>query len=75
MVDKLQNRAKKPKVAIVDDDNGQVPQPEKTPKYILPRDPKTGRFIKIHPDRQKPPKQPALPRLRDAKERFVSRQQ
>ena len=44
-------------------------------RRILPRDPKTGRFVKIHPDRPKPPKQPALPRLRDAKGRFISRQQ
>ena len=32
-------------------------------------------FVKIHPDRQRPPKQPALPRLRDAKGRLISRQQ
>ena len=56
-----------------------VPQPitlpQKPPRYIPPRDPKTGRFIKIHPDRPKPPKQPTLPRLRDAKGRFISRRQ
>ena len=75
MVEKLQKKAKKLKIIIVDDDNGQVPQPQTTPKHIPPRDPKTGRFVKIHPDRPKPPKQPALPRLRDAKERFVSRRQ
>ena len=75
MVEKLQKKAKKPKIVIVDDDNGQVPQPQKTPKHIPPRDPKTGRFVKFHPDRPKPPKQPALPRLRDAKGRFVSRRQ
>ena len=44
MVEKLQNKARKPKIAIVDDGNGQVLQP-------------------------------ALPRLRDAKGRFISRQQ
>ena len=69
MVEKLQKKAKKPKIVIVDDDNGQVPQPRKTAKHIPPRDPKTGRFVKIHPDRPKP----TLPRLRDAKGRFVSR--
>ena len=42
MVENLQKKATKPKIAIVDDDNGQVPQPQKTPKHILPRDPKTG---------------------------------
>ena len=62
MVEKLQN---KPNITIVDDDNWQVPEPQKTPKHIPPRDPKTGRFVKIHPDRRKPPKQPVLPRLRD----------
>ena len=46
-----------------------------TTKHILPKDPKTGLFIKFHPDRPKPPKQPVLPRLRDAKGRFVSRRQ
>ena len=44
-------------------------------KCIKPRDPKTGRFIRINPEVPKPPKQPALPRLRDAKGRFISRQQ
>ena len=52
-----------------------VPQPitlpQKPTRHIPPRDPKTGRFIKIHPDRPKPPKQPALPRLRDAKGLFI----
>ena len=57
LVEKLQNKARKPKIAIVEDNNGKVP----------PRDPKTGRFVKVHPDRPKPPKQPALPRLRNAK--------
>ena len=71
MVEKLQ----KPKIVIADDDNGQVPQPQKTPKHIPPRDPKTGRFVKIHSDRPKPPKQPTLPRLRDAEGRFISRRQ
>ena len=46
MVEKLQNKARKPKIAIVNDDNGQVPQPQKTPKHIPPGDPKTGRFVK-----------------------------
>ena len=75
MVEKLQNKAKKPKIIIADDDNRQVPQPQKTPKHIPLGDPKTGQFVKIHPDRPKPPKQPTLPRLRDAKGRFVSRRQ
>ena len=39
MVEKLQNKARKPKIAIVDDDKGTVPQ--KTLKHIPPRDPKT----------------------------------
>ena len=73
LVEKLQNKARKPKIAIVDDDNGQVPQLQKPTRYIPPRDPKIGRFIKIHPDKPKPPRQPALPRLRDAKGRFISR--
>ena len=73
MVEKLQNKTRKPKIARVDDDNGQVPQ--KPTRRIQPRDKKTERFIKIHPDRPKRPKQPALPRLRDAKGRFISRQQ
>ena len=67
LVEKLQNKARKPKIAIVDDGNGQVPQPQKPTRHIPPRDPKTGCFLTIHPDRPKPPKQPALPRLRDAK--------
>ena len=41
--------------------------PQKPTRHIPPGDPKTERFIKIHPDRPKPPKQPILPRLRDAK--------
>ena len=49
--------------------------PQKSTRHIPPRDSKTGRFIKIHPDRPKPPKQPALPKLRDAKGRFISRRQ
>ena len=73
MVEKLQNKARKPKIVIVDDDNGQVPQLQKPTRSIPPGDPKTGRFIKIHPDRRKPPKQPSLPRLRDEKGRFISR--
>ena len=36
--------------------------PQKPTRHIPPRYPKTGRFIKIHPDRPKPPKQPTLPR-------------
>ena len=44
-------------------------------KGIKPRDPKTGRFVRINPEVPKPPKQPALPRLRDAKGRFISRRQ
>ena len=44
-------------------------------KHIKPRDPKTGRFVRINSVVPKPPKQPALPRLRDSKERFISRQQ
>ena len=44
-------------------------------KCIKPRDSKTGRFVRINPEVPKPPKQPALPRLRDAKGRFISRQQ
>ena len=75
LVEKLQNETRKPKIAIVDDGNGQVLQPLKPTRHNPPRDPKTGRFVKIHPDRPKPPKQPALPRLRDAKGRFISRRQ
>ena len=44
-------------------------------KCTKPRDPKTGRFVRINPEVPKPPKQPTLPRLRDAKGRFISRQQ
>ena len=36
-------------------------------KHIKPRDPKMGRFVRINPVIPKPPKQPALPRLRDSK--------
>ena len=79
LVEKLQNKARKPKVARVDDDNGQVPptitQPQKPTRRIPPRDPKTGPFVKINPDRPKPPKQPALPMLGGAKGRFISRRQ
>ena len=49
--------------------------PQKSARHIPSRDSKTGRFIKIHPDRLKQPKQPTLPRLRDAKGKFISRQQ
>ena len=35
--------------------------PQKLTKHIPSRDSKTGRLIKIHPDRPKPPKQPTLP--------------
>ena len=44
-------------------------------KRIKPRDPKTGRFVRINPEVPKPSKQPALPKLRDAKGRFISRRQ
>ena len=44
-------------------------------KHIKPRDPKMGRFVRINPVVPKPPKQPALPRLRDSKGRFISRRQ
>ena len=44
-------------------------------KCIKLRDSKTGRFVRINSEVPKPPKQPALPRLRDAKGRFISRQQ
>ena len=75
MVEKMQKKAKKPKTVMEDDDHKQtsspIAQPQKTPKHIPPRDAKTGRFIKIHPDRRRPPKEPALSRLRDAKGRFV----
>ena len=67
LIEKLQNEARKPKIAIVDDGNGQVVQPQKPTRHNPPRDPKTGRFVKIHPDSPKPPKQPTLPRLRNAK--------
>ena len=41
VVEKLQKNAKKPKIVIINDDSGQVPQPTtKTPKHIPPRDPK-----------------------------------
>ena len=36
MVEKLQNKARKPKTAIVDDDNGQVPQLQKPTRRISP---------------------------------------
>ena len=49
--------------------------PQKPTRHILPRDSKTGCFIKIHPHRPKPPKQLTLPRLRNAKGQFISRQQ
>ena len=44
-------------------------------KRIKPRDRMTGRFVRINPEVPKPPKQPVLPRLRDAKGRFTSRRQ
>ena len=44
-------------------------------KCIKPRDSKTGQFVRINPEVPKPPKQSALPRLRDVKGRFISRQQ
>ena len=50
MVEKLQKKAKRPKIVIVDDDYRQVPQliaqPQSPPRRIQPRDPKTGRFMK-----------------------------
>ena len=64
---------KKPEIAIVNDGNGKVTQPRKPARRNPPRDPKTRRFVKVHPDRPKPPEQPALQRMRDAKERFISR--
>ena len=45
--------------------------PQKPTRQIPSRDSKTGCFIKIHPDRQKLPKQPTLPRLRDTKGRLI----
>ena len=44
-------------------------------KHIKPRDPITGRFVRINREVPKSPKQPTLPRLSDAKGRFISRQQ
>ena len=75
LVEKLQNKARNPKIAIVDDGNGQVLQPQQPTRHIPPRGPETGRFVKIHPDRPKSPKRPALPRLRDGKGQFILRQQ
>ena len=79
MVQKLQKKARKPKIAIADNNYKQVPQPiaksQKAPRRIPPRDPKTGRFVKINPDRPKSPKQPALSRLKDAKGELISRRQ
>ena len=52
--------SRKPKIAVVDNDYKQVPQPiaksQKPPRHSPPRDPKTGLFVKINPDRPKPPK-------------------
>ena len=53
MVEKLQNKARKLKIAVVDDVNRQVPQPPRPTRRIRPGDQKTGRFFKIHPDRPK----------------------
>ena len=39
----------------------------KPAKFIKPRDLKTGRFVRINPEVPKPPKQPTLPRLSNAK--------
>ena len=36
-------------------------------KRIKPRDPIMGRFVRINAEVPKPPKQPTLPRLNDAK--------
>ena len=74
LVEKLQNKARKPRISIVDNGNGQVPQLHKPTRSIPPRDPKTGRFVKIHQDRPKPSKQPSLPKLRD-RGQFISKRQ
>ena len=61
MVEKLQKKAKKPKIVIVDDDYRQVPQPiaqpQNPPRHIPPRDQKTGCFIKKHIKDAQPPVQ------------------
>ena len=54
LVEKLQNKARTPKIAIVEGNNGKVPEPQKPTRSIPPKDPKTGSFVKIHPDRPKP---------------------
>ena len=61
---------------LLDNDpfNHEVVQQEPV-KHIKPRDLKTGRFVRISLEVPKPPKQPTLPRLRDAKGRFISRRQ
>ena len=50
IVEKLQKKAKKPKIVIVDDDYGQVPQPialpRKPPKAHSTQRPKNGEFYK-----------------------------
>ena len=58
-IEKLQKKARKSKIAIVEDNDKKVPQPQKPTRSIPPRDPKPS----------------ALSRLRDAKARFVSRRQ
>ena len=52
----------------------EVAQQEPT-KHIKPRNPITGRFVRINSEVPDPPKQSTLPRLRDAKGRFISRHQ
>ena len=68
LVEKLKNNARKSKIAIVDN--------RKSPQDAIHLEiQKQVDSFKIHPDRPKPPKQPTLPRLRDAKGRFISRRQ
>ena len=56
------------------DEVGQPVAQREPAKRIKPRDPIMDRFVRINPEVPKPPKQPSLPRLRDAKGRFMSRQ-
>ena len=61
LVQKLQKKAKKPKIGIVDNDHRQasspIAQPQKSPRRIPPRDPKTGQVNLITPVQlQKDPK-------------------
>ena len=82
----LKQEKKKPNIVIVDDTKPKrskqtvILRRKQKPNIVIvddtkPRDPKTGRFVRINPEIPKPPKQPTLPRLRDAKGRFISRQQ